>query len=77
MSKAILKFNLSDPEDMMEFKRMMKSADLASMIWDLMHNTRKEMEYLEDLGEFSTTKMWEKINELAEKNNIVIENLTY
>ena len=54
---------------------MMKSADLALMIWDLMHNTRKEMEYLEDLGEFSTTKMWEKINELAEKNNLVILRL--
>ena len=43
MAKAILKFDLTDPDDRMEHKRAMQSLDMALALWQIMYNSRKEM----------------------------------
>jgi hypothetical protein len=44
MAKAILKYDLSDPDDRLEHLRAIKAADMAMVIWDFVYNTRKRME---------------------------------
>jgi hypothetical protein len=44
MSKAKLKFDLSDPDDLSSFKRMVRADDMASVIWEFVHNSRKKIE---------------------------------
>ena len=75
MSKAILKFNLSDFDDRMEFRRTNKALDMASVLWTLIFGTKREMEDLEDEGAFNTTVMWDKLNELLEEHSIDIESI--
>jgi hypothetical protein len=45
MAEAILKFDLTDADDKLEFERANKSLDFALAIWSIVHNTRKGIEY--------------------------------
>lgn len=45
MAEGILKFDLTDQDDILEFKRANKSLDFALAIWSIVHNTRKGIEY--------------------------------
>ncbi len=45
MSKAILKFNLSDPDDFQDFKRAIKANEMAFALFDIFRNMRKSMEW--------------------------------
>ena len=42
MAQAILKYDLSDSDDKMEFERATKSLDMALVLWELQHNYRKK-----------------------------------
>lgn len=65
MATAIIKFNLDDPDDRINFKRHNKSLDMALAIWDLNNIMRK----IDD--EKITNKYWDVINNY----NIIIEEL--
>jgi hypothetical protein len=43
MAKAILEFDLTDSDDMMEFERAVKATDMALVLWELVFNTKKQM----------------------------------
>ena len=45
MSKAILKFDLSDPDDLRDFKRVTKSNDMAFLLYEIFRNTKKGLGY--------------------------------
>lgn len=45
MSKAILKFDLSDPDDLQDFKRAIKANDMAFALFDIFRNMKKSMEW--------------------------------
>lgn len=45
MAKAILEFNLDDPDDRREFEMVNKSRDFALAIWEIVHNTKKSVEW--------------------------------
>ena len=45
MSKAILKFDLSDPDDLQDFKRATKANDMAFAFFDIFRNTKKSLEW--------------------------------
>jgi len=48
MSKATLTFDLSDSNDRVEFERMMKALDMASLLWEIeMNGYRKFTKYNE------------------------------
>jgi hypothetical protein len=45
MSKAILKFDLSDPDDLIDFKRTTKANDMAFTLFEIFRNTKKGLEW--------------------------------
>ena len=45
MSKAILKFDLSDPDDLQDFKRAVKAGDMAFTLFEIFRNTKKGLEW--------------------------------
>lgn len=73
MPKATLEFDLNDFDDKIEFARVNKSRDLAFFIWEIMHNTKKNLEW--EIEENNIPKdeiidyVWERLYvELNEKN---------
>tara|TARA_R110000868_G_scaffold36279_7_gene128958 strand:- start:7496 stop:7750 length:255 start_codon:yes stop_codon:yes gene_type:complete len=82
MAVAILKYNLSDPDDKMEFERAIKSLDMAMMLWELMINGKKNLERQLEADENTTErefdlvdKVWQHIWSIAKEHDINIENL--
>ena len=45
MSKAILSWDLTDPDELMDFNACLKAKDLAMVLWQFMRNSRKEIEW--------------------------------
>jgi hypothetical protein len=45
MAKAILEFDLNDPDDRREFELVNKSKDIALALWEIVHNTKKSVEW--------------------------------
>jgi len=41
--KGILEYDLNDLDDRLAHERAVKSLDMALVLWELVHNTRKEM----------------------------------
>jgi len=61
MSKAVITWNLNDFDENQDFKRSMKSKDMALLLWELKHN--------------SDTEITERINKLFEQYNVDIDDL--
>jgi hypothetical protein len=79
MSKVNLTFDLDDMDDRFEFERMMKSRDMAMMLWELdmngyrkftKYNDRQEGAYQEGIEE-----VFEYIRELLKEHQIDVEQL--
>ena len=43
MPKAIIEFDLNDPDDNMAHMRAVKSLDMALVLWEIAYNTKKGM----------------------------------
>ena len=43
MAKAIIEFDLNDPDDNMAHMRAVKSLDMALVLWEMAYNTKKGM----------------------------------
>lgn len=54
MAKAILEFNLDDPDDVIAFKRANKALDMAMVLFEIQNNFKKkcmrELEAKEEFG---------------------------
>jgi len=77
MSKAKLKFNLSDPDDLSSFKRVVRADDMAYVIWEFMANSRKKIEREvtnEDTLE-GVDKVFEHFHNLLESKNLNIDDI--
>lgn len=48
MAKAILEFDLNDPDDVVEHKRAVKSLDLCLALWDIEQYLRSQTKYAPD-----------------------------
>jgi hypothetical protein len=79
MAKATLTFDLTDPDDVMEHKRAVKSLDMAMALWDIVHNTKKGLEWSmegKEMDKYDTLEMvYEKINEILDNHNINTDEL--
>jgi len=79
MAKAILEFDLNEPEDYHMHKRMMMADAMASAIWEITHNTKKGLEWAMDgkeLNKYDALDMvYDKIHEILDQNNIDIDNI--
>ena len=43
MAKAILEYDLNDPDDAMAHMRAVKSLDMALVLWEMAYNTKKSL----------------------------------
>jgi len=78
--KAIIEFNLDDPEDLHRYELMNKAMDLAGALWDITHNTKKSLEYqfqeIENLDAYDALdKIYERIYEILEDHDVNIDKL--
>jgi len=82
MATATLTFDLSDSEDRMEHLRCINSTNMASAIWDIVHNSKKSimneiefsMERGEEIDQFGSVQIvFDRIHEILSDNNVNIE----
>jgi hypothetical protein len=80
MAKAILKFDLDNPDDQMAFKRATKATDMAIALFEITHNMQRQVESM--YGTDCTAEDWDLvdkifdlIHEKIEGQNINIDEL--
>jgi len=77
--KATFVFDMNDPEDMMDHKRMSNALGMALVLWELKVNVKKKMEYVLDTdnlsGQETLDRVFEMIGELMEDQGLNMENL--
>lgn len=77
--KAILEFDLNDPDANSAFERCVAADRMASMLWELMYNTKKKLEWDIEQNNYSAydvlDKMYECIFDLATENSVDIDHL--
>ena len=79
MAKATLEYDLSDPDDVMEHKRAVKSLDMAMALWDIVHNTKKCLEWSmegKEIDKYDALELvYQKIHEILDDHNINTDEL--
>jgi hypothetical protein len=79
MAKATIEYNLSDPDDAMAHLRAIKSLDMAMALWDIVHNTKKGLEWSmegKDIDKYDALELvYEKIHEILNDHNIITDEL--
>ena len=73
--KAILEFNLTDPDDNVAHLRCIKSTDMAIALWQI-RMLRKELEWMEDNKELTTENVMSKIFDILDDHNVNTDELT-
>jgi len=81
--KAILEFDLDEIDDRRAHLRAVKSLDMALVIWELLRNSRKELEWTienETEGDYAQKEIglsmvYDKFEELLEHYGINIDEL--
>lgn len=63
------RFKSKDPY---ETKRLAKADDMASFIWELVHNGWRDFKHTD----YDYQKAWDKIHELLDEHGINIDDLT-
>jgi hypothetical protein len=67
MSIALLKYDLADPDDRLEFERASKSLDMALSIWEFAYNTKKNIERELDADEDSKQREYDILEKVFER----------
>jgi len=79
MAKAILEFDLNDPDDRMEYMRCNKSLNMALALWELSHNTKKGLGYSmegKEMDQYETLEfVFERIYEIMNEHTINLYEL--
>ena len=77
--KAQLHFDLENLDDEMEIKRCLKSTEMALVLWELVHNSKKSLEWKmesDTINRYDALDMvFERIIELLEEYDINIDKL--
>jgi hypothetical protein len=79
MAKATLEFDLNEHDDVLAHKRAVKSLDLALTIWDIVHNSKKSLEWSmegKEMDKYDALEMvYDKIYEILQEHNIDVDEL--
>jgi hypothetical protein len=79
MAKATLEYDLNEPDDVMAHLRAVKSLDMALALWDIVHNTKKGLEWSlegKEIDKYDTLELvFEKIHEILNEHNINTDEL--
>ncbi len=77
--KATFVFDMNDPDDIMDHKRMSNALGMALVLWELKVNVKKKMENILDTdnlsGQETLDRVFEMIGELMEDQGLNMENL--
>lgn len=78
--KAVLEYNLNDSDDAMAHLRAVKSLDMALVLWEVMYNIRKGIEWDIESGKYKDQNelldaIIEKINSYYDEHGIIIDEL--
>ena len=65
MAKAILKYDISDPDENMDFKRAVKSFDMAMALWDIVQ-LRNKIENRFEAQDNTNNDVFDGIDAMAE-----------
>lgn len=81
MPKATLKYDLTDPDEFMAHLRAIKSLDMALAIWDITHNTKKNLHKALECQNLAPNEVidevYKRIYEILEDHNINPEELIH
>ena len=79
MAKAILEFDLNDPDDVMAHYRAVKSLDMALVLWEMAYNAKKRIQSQAENENLDTydaiEKVFEKFWEAMEEHGIKLDDL--
>ena len=67
MAKAILEFDLTDPDDRLEFERASRSLDMALSIWEFAYNAKKNIERELDADDESKQREYDVLEKVFER----------
>jgi hypothetical protein len=79
MAKAIIKYDLSNPDDLREFKQNAASSAMASALFQIIYNTKKGIEYEiegKEMDKYEVLDLvFDKIEKIMSDNNINIDEI--
>ena len=79
MAKATLEFDLNETDDIKAHLRAVKSLDMSIALWEIIHNTKKKIEWSlenEELDQYDTLELvFDKIHEILKEHNIDLDEL--
>lgn len=79
MAKAILEYDLNDPDDNMAHLRAVKSLDMALVLWEIVYNTKKKIYSDIEINKLdaydAVDKLFDKIHDEMNSNGINIDEL--
>ena len=73
--KALLKFDLDDPDDKMAHMRCVKATDMAIAIFEIQNNLRRQVEDYPDVDTTTVDIIFTFINQELDERNININEL--
>jgi hypothetical protein len=79
MAKAKIEYDLNDVDDVYAHKRAVKSLDMALVLWEITHNTKKGLEWKmegKEMDKYDALEMvYEKIYEIMSEHNVDLDDL--
>lgn len=77
--KAILEFDLSEPEDRLDHMIAVRANDMLSVLWELLYNSKKDIEWRidsEKLSAYDTLdEVYERLTDLLDEHALNIDKL--
>jgi hypothetical protein len=80
--KVVIELNTENPEENMEFKRIVAAGSMANCLFEISHNTKKQIRRelecsdANDIDFDLLDKVFDRILEIYEDNGINIDSLT-
>jgi hypothetical protein len=79
MAKAILEFDLNDPDDIMAHLRAVKALDMALVLWELAYNAKKKIHMAIEFDKLdaydAVDQIFEKLHEEMNERGINLDEL--
>lgn len=79
MAKAILEYDLTDPDDRVDHLKAIKANDMALVIWDFVYNSKKGMEFQIQEYNYDACQVLDKMLEIfrdsLDEHGIIIDDL--
>lgn len=73
--KAILKFDLNDPEDAAAHRRALNATAAYNVLWDLDQWIRSSTKHIEPKDQPDATAVRDKLHEIMEERGVFFEDL--